>query len=102
MDVPPISRYCPAMEFDWKARVILQKFAEGHTLREAAISAGISRQAVLQRMKRSEFREAVALAREVGADERRFRLWLRHPFRGRRPPTGRGHGGKPRFSYGRR
>ena len=35
-------------------------------------------------------------------DERTFRLWLRHPFRGLRPPSGKGHGGKPRFAYGRR
>ena len=45
------------------------------------------------------------LARDTrleGQAERTFRLWLRHPFRGKRPPTGKGHGGSPRFSYGAR
>jgi hypothetical protein len=36
------------MDFDWRARLILKKFEEGCTLREAAAAAGISRQAVLQ------------------------------------------------------
>ncbi len=49
-----------------------------------------------------EFRDAVATAREIGKDEREFKLWLRHPFRGLRPPNGEGEGGKPRFTYGRR
>ena len=90
------------MDFDWRARLILKKFEEGCTLREAAAAAGISRQAVLQRSKRPEFRAAVVAARETGNEERTYRLWLRHPFRGKRPPTGKGHGGKPSFTYGRR
>jgi hypothetical protein len=91
------------MTFDWRANVILQKLREGCMTREAAQAAGITKRAVNLRMRSNPaFREAVALAREAGADERRFRAWLRHPFRGRRPPTGKGHGGKPRFSYGRR
>jgi hypothetical protein len=101
MDEPPLLRYGPPMT-DWRGRVILQTFAEGGTLREAAAAAGISRQAVLQRMKRPAFLAAVQAARAVGADERRYRVWLRHPFRGKRPPTGKGHGGKPAFRYGRR
>ena len=91
------------MNFDWRGQVILEKLAEGCTLRESADAAGISRQAVLKRVNASpDFAEAVTTARDVGKDERTFRLWLRHPFRGRRPPTGKGHGGQPRFSYGRR
>jgi hypothetical protein len=91
------------MEFDWRGSVILMKLREGCTLREAALAAGITRQSVLKRQNASlEFREAVTAAREAGKEERTFRLWLRHPFRGRRPPAGKGHGGKPRFSYGRR
>lgn len=90
------------MDFDWRARLILTKFEEGCTLREAAAAAGISRQAVLQRMKRPEFRAAVVEAREKGKDEHSYRRWLTHPFRGMRPPTGKGHGGKPVFTYGRR
>jgi len=91
------------MEFDWRHRIILRKLAEGCLLREAAAAAGITRQAVLKRVNASpDFAHAVAMAREEGLVERTYRLWLRHPFRGLRPPTGRGHGGKPRFAYGRR
>lgn len=91
------------MEFDWKGMVVLSKLAEGCTLREAAAAAGITRQAVLKRKNVSpDFARAVTAARETGKDERRYRRWLNHPFRGMRPPTGKGHGGKPRFSYGRR
>jgi predicted ArsR family transcriptional regulator len=88
---------------DWKARLILAKISEGLVFREVALAVGISRQAVLKRMKKSpEFAAAVAQARETGKPERPYRLWLTHYRRGLRPPTGRGHGGKPRFSYGRR
>ena len=91
------------MEFDWRGTMILCKLREGCTIREAAAVVGITRQAVLKRKNSSpEFADAVALARETGKEERTFRLWLRHPFRGIRPPTGKGHGGKPLFSYGRR
>ena len=88
---------------DWKHRVIISKLGEGCTMAEAAAAAGITRQAVLKRMHASpEFAAEVAAARETGRAEREFWLWLRHPFRGRRPPTGRGNGGKPQFTYGRR
>ncbi|RYG66248.1 hypothetical protein EON80_15815 [bacterium] len=91
------------MEVDWRGRVILAKLAEGCTFREAAAAAGISRQALLKRKNASPvFEAAVKKARETGKNELSFRLWLRHPFRGLRPPTGKGHGGKPRFAYGRR
>jgi len=83
--------------------MILRKLEEGCTIRESAAAVGISRQAVLKRKNVSpDFAQAVAAARETGKDERTFRLWLRHPFRGKRPPTGKGHGGAPRFAYGRR
>ncbi len=88
---------------DWRSKIILRKLEEGLTNKEAAAEAGMTRQAMLYRMNLSpEFKEAVATARAVGEKERTYRLWLRHPFRGLRPPTGKGHGGKPRFSYGRR
>lgn len=89
------------MNFDWRGKVILTKLSEGCTLRESAEAAGISRQAVLKRVNASpEFAQAVAAAREAGKDERTFRLWWRHPFRGKRPPTGKGHGGKPIYTWG--
>jgi hypothetical protein len=91
------------MDLDWKSAVILGKLAEGCTYTEAAAAAGISRRALFKRRVASpEFDVATLAAREAGSVERTFRLWLRHPFRGKRPPTGKGHGGKPRFSYGRR
>ena len=83
--------------------MILCKLREGCTIREAAAVVGITRQAVLKRKNASsEFAEAVALAYESGRKERAYRLWLRHPFRGKRPPTGKGHGWRPKFSFGRR
>jgi hypothetical protein len=91
------------MNFDWRGQVILTKLAEGCTFLESAAAAGISRQAVLKRVNASpDFAQAVTAAREKGSNERSFRLWLRHPFRGKRPPTGKGHGGKPRYTWGRR
>ena len=94
----------PAMnDFDWRGRVILSKLREGCTMAEAAMAAGITRQGIYWRCGMVPgFTAAVTAARETGREERTFRLWLRHPFRGLRPPTGRGHGGNPRFSYGRR
>lgn len=103
MDEKPNLGHFRPMEFDWRGTVILSKLRDGCTIRESAAAAGISRQAVLKRKKVSpDFEQAVVAAREAGREERTFRLWLRHPFRGKRPPTGKGHGGKPRFSYGPR
>ena len=91
------------MNFDWRARLILAKIAEGYTYGRAAEAAGVSRQTILDwRNVSEEFAEAVANARKAGEAERRYYRWLHHPFRGMRPPTGKGHGGKPRFIYGRR
>jgi hypothetical protein len=91
------------MDLDWRGRLILRKLEEGCTIRESAAAVGITRQAVLKRKNASAaFAQAVAAARETGEDERVFRAWLYHPFRGKRPPTGKGHGGKPRFTYGSR
>jgi hypothetical protein len=93
----------PTMEFDWRARTIITKLQEGCTIMEAAKVAGITKQAILKRRNASPaFAQAVAAERETGSSERRYRAWLRHPFRGKRPPTGSCHGGKPAFRYGRR
>jgi hypothetical protein len=82
---------------------ILSDLESGFNYRQAAETAGISRQALWKRMNVSpEFAQAVACARDAGAEERKYRAWFFHPFRGRRPPTGKAHGGKPGFSYGRR
>jgi len=88
---------------DWRGRIILQRLAEGCTFSEAAAAASLSREALWKRTQVSpEFSAAVDAAREQGMQERIYRLWLRHPFRGRRPPLGTGHGGSPAFTYGRR
>ena len=88
---------------DWKHQVILTKLAEGYTYPESATAAGLSRQGLWKRVNASlEFRHAVVVARETGEEEEKFRIWLRHPFKGLRPPTGKGHGGNPQFAYGRR
>jgi hypothetical protein len=91
------------MELDWRMNLILRMLASGNTLGEAATASGVHRQSLLRwRWESPEFAQAVVVARETGAIERRYRVWLRHPFRGRRPPAGKGHGGKPAFAYGRR
>lgn len=89
------------MNKSWNYRGVLVKLSEGLTFEEAARCSIVSRQAVWKHMKRSpEFREAVAVAREKGRRVREYRIWIRHPFRGMRPPTGKGRGGVPRFRYG--
>jgi len=91
------------MQLDWRMTLILRMLASGNTLGEAATTAGVHRQSLLRwRWEWPEFAELVAEALGKGKDERTFRLWLRHPFRGMRPPAGKGNGGKPRFSYGKR
>jgi predicted DNA-binding transcriptional regulator AlpA len=89
------------MVVSWRYRSVVHYLEQGLNFREAAQLGGVSRQAIWKRMNANpEFAQAVTTAREKGRKEREFRTWLRHPFRGRRPPTGKGHGGKPRFRYG--
>jgi len=35
---------------------------------------------------------------EIGKEKREYSQWLDHPFRGLRPPTGKGTRSRPRFS----
>lgn len=95
--------YSMSMSPDWNRRTILRFLAESCTLGEAARLVDVHRQTLLRwRWDDSEFSEQVAEALAKGKDERTYRMWLRHPFREMRPPTGKGHGGNPRFNYGRR
>ena len=88
---------------DWRHRIILRRLAEGCTYGEAAAAAGVSRISVWNWCQASpEFAQAVVAAREEGKSEREYRAWLRHPFRGLRPPTGKGTRAVPRYKYGRR
>ncbi|MEI6655542.1 MAG: hypothetical protein WCP45_12300 [Verrucomicrobiota bacterium] len=85
---------------DWRHQIILRRLSEGCTYSEASTAASVSRISVWNWCQASpEFAQAVVAAREEGKSEREYRQWLRHPFRGLRPPTGRGHGGRPRFRY---
>lgn len=103
MDAESVLGYFKGMSPDWNRRTILRFLAEGCTLGEAARLVGVHRQTLLRwRGENTEFAERVSEALTKGKDERTYRMWLRHPFRGKRPPTGKGHGGKSRFTYGRR
>ena len=83
----PVCGSIRPMDFDWRGRLILRKLEEGCTLGEAATAAGMTRQGVWWRCGVSPaFAQAVAAARDTGADERRYRAWLNHPCRGRRGP----------------
>jgi hypothetical protein len=89
------------MNWSLDYRGVLMRLEHRYTFHEAASCSRLSRQAVWKHMKRSqEFREAVLAVREAGRKLREYRVWVRHPFRGLRPPTGKGHGGLPRFRYG--
>ena len=66
MDGESVLGYFKGMSPDWNRRSILRFLAEGCTLAEA---------------------------REEGRPNREHWIWLHHPFRGKRPPTGTGRGG---------
>lgn len=103
MDANDHLGYSIGMPQDWNRRSVLRFLVEGCTLGEAAGLAGIHRQTLLRwRWDDPEFSKLVAEALDKGKDERAYRTWLRHPFRGKRPPTGKGTGGKPRYCHGRR
>lgn len=87
------------MAFDIRARLILRLIREGNSYMDVAFTLRISQQAIHRRIQRNpDFATAITEAREEGRANRERRLWYRHPFRGKRPPTGKGHGGKPRFT----
>ena len=92
-----------SMGFDMRGRLILRLFREGMIFRDVAQTLRISRECINWRIKNHPgFAEAVKEAREAGKVIRERAIWYRHPFRGMRPPTGKGHGGKPRFGVKRR
>lgn len=86
------------MSKNFSLEKIQGSLSAGDTLGEAAQASGIHRQTLLRwRWESAEVDAKIIEALELGRESRRFRLWLRHPFRGLRPPTGRGHGGKPAY-----
>lgn len=81
---------CYPSSMNWYQNVILTKLREGMTYAEAASTVGIHRQTLWRWISASEeFRNAVAKARQDSQPERSYRLWLRHPFRGKRPSSGK-------------
>lgn len=90
---------------DWPERALLRKLLNGGTFSEAAKEGKISRATLWRRCRDCpSFAALVAQARLLGEKRRRYLGWLRHPFRGRRPPvTGGGtmRVGSPKWSHGR-
>ncbi len=83
--------------------MILRLLREGMDYKDTAKTLRLHRMTIYFRIKRNPaFAEAVKEAREEGREIRERRHWFQHPFRGKRPPTGKGHGGKPRFGVKRR
>lgn len=84
MDSDAYLGYSLSMSADnWNRKSILRFLAEGCTLGEAARLLGVHRQTLLRwRWESPEFAESVAVALATGKDERTYRMWLRHPFRG--------------------
>ncbi|MFT6575070.1 MAG: hypothetical protein ACJA16_003267 [Akkermansiaceae bacterium] len=73
--------------------------AAGATKTGAARSAGVARRTLYRWLDADldllmEFHAAWTAAEK----KRTYRLWLNHPFRGLRPPTGKGTRSRPRFS----
>ena len=89
----------------WPKRSILMALLRGGTFSAAAKEGRISR-ATLWRWCRDSVNFAILVneARRIGAERRRYFVWLRHPFRGRRPPcadTGTAIvRPKPKWTYG--
>ena len=103
MDADGFLGHSMGMSPEWNRKSILRFLTEGCTLGEAARLVGVHRQTLLRwRWEDSEFSGLVAESLAKGKDERTFRLWLRHPFRGMRPPTGKGHGDRENELVGQR
>jgi len=92
-----------SQDFDVRARLILRLTREGMTFVEVAETLRISIATIRKRKNTNpQFREALQEAREQGREVRDYNLWYHHYRRGKRPPTGKGHGGIPRFGVKRR
>jgi len=89
----------------FQIREVLDQLATGATFAQASKAAGISR-ITLWRWCRDDpdFARLVETARLVGLKMRTYRLWVNHPFRGKRPPRHTANRGSayptPRFRYG--
>ena len=79
-------------------RIVLANIALGCPKAQAAKLAGIHRTTLLRWLRRKDgFAAAFVQAWEAGKNRREYRLWLRHQFRGKRPPTTKRTRAYPRF-----
>ena len=77
----------------------LAAILSGSTKKDAARAAGIDRKTLYRGLDADlDFLMEFDAAWTRGEQKRTYRLWLNHPFRGLRPPTGRGTRSRPRFS----
>jgi len=78
---------------------VLSLIEEGATKSKAAKTIGYNRLTLYRWLEADgcfslDFDEAW----ETGKQKREYLLWLNHPFRGLRPPTGKGTRSRPRYS----
>ncbi|MCX8237560.1 MAG: helix-turn-helix domain-containing protein [Akkermansiaceae bacterium] len=81
----------------WK-QVVIAHIAAGDNKVQAARAAGVNRRTI-SRWLCGDIYFAMDLdeAWDKGAKRRDYMAWYNHPFRGRRPPTGRGTRAMPRY-----
>ncbi len=79
-------------------QTILIHLRQGATKTKAAKAVGIHR-VTLQRWlaKGTSFTKAFEKVWNESATKRSYQKWLHHPFRGKRPPTGKGTLAFPRY-----
>ena len=94
----PMKRYFKDFDKSIIERIILIRLRQGATKTKAAKAGGIHR-VTLQRWlgKDTPFAKAFQKAWEESTPKRSFQKWLHHPFRGKRPPTGKGTLAFPRY-----
>ena len=77
----------------------LAAIISGSTKSGAARAAGIDRKTLYRWLDADlDFLMDLHAAWTQGEQKRTYRLWWNHPFRGKRPPTGKGTRSRPRFS----
>jgi hypothetical protein len=77
----------------------LAAITSGATKSGAARAAGIDRKTLYRWLDADlDFLMEFDIAWAAGAKQRDYLTWLNHPFRGLRPPTGKGTRARPRFS----
>mgnify|MGYP005842862659 CR=1 FL=1 len=82
-----------------KKKLILERVSIGQTKVKAARGAGIHRKTLRRWLDADpDFARQFEAAWQQGAKLRDYYGWLNHPFRGLRPPTGKGTRARPRYS----